>query len=66
MQDREYTEEEKQCYDSLKNDGMWICYGDTEAVKNFVSSTMGKDYAFEIKTSKSIFGTANVVLPLTK
>lgn len=60
---KEYTEEERQCYDSLKNKGKWICFGnDTKAIKRFVENVMGKDYKFEIKTQKSIFGNANVIL----
>lgn len=67
MQDREHTEEERQCYDSLKNNGKWICYGnDTQRIKRFVSRVMGPAYKFEIKIRKSIFGTENVVLPLNK
>lgn len=63
----QYTEEERQCIDSLKNKGKWICFGDnTKAIKRFVSRVMGKDYKFEIKTQKSIFGTANIVLTLNK
>ena len=61
------TEERKQCYDSLTNKGKWIVYGnDTKAIKDFVSSVMGKDYDFEIKTQKSVFGNENIVVSLTK
>jgi hypothetical protein len=61
----QYTEEERQCYDSLKNKGKWTVFGnDTKAIVRFVSRVMGPDYKFEITTQKSIFGTANVVEPL--
>lgn len=62
----QYTEEEKQCYNALTKQGKWICFGDnTKAIKRFVSKVMGKDYKFEIKTQKSVFGNANIVVPLT-
>ncbi len=63
----QYTEEERQCYNALTKQRKWICFGNnTKAIKSFVSRVMGKDYKFEIKTQKSVFGTANIVEPLTK
>lgn len=63
----QYTEEERQCYDSLTKQGKWTVFGnDTKAIKRFVSKVMGKDFHFNVETKKSIFGNANIVVPLTK
>lgn len=54
---REYTEEQRQCIDSLKNKGEWVCFGnDIKAIKRFVQDIMGLDYKFECHGIKTPFG----------
>lgn len=64
----DFTDEERQCFDALKtNHKPWICYGnDLIKIKHFVENVVGEDFHFSIERNKTVFGTENVVRPLTK